>query len=119
MLAQRLSAEDGKGAAEGWNFGPSPEDTRPVEWIVEKIVQDWGETASWERDPVPGPHEAHFLSLDCHKANRELGWRPAWSIGRAIEKIIDWHRDYLAGEQMRCVTLRQINEYRKDAALEV
>ena len=118
ILAQRLSQEDGEVAAQGWNFGPSPEDTRPVEWIVEKIVQDWGGTASWERDPAPGPHEAHFLSLDCHKANRELGWRPAWSIGRAIEKIIDWHRAYLAGEQMRCVTLRQINEYRQDAALE-
>ena len=118
MLAQRLLAEDGEAAAEGWNFGPSPEDTRPVEWIVEKIVQEWGGDASWERDSAPGPHEAHYLSLDCHKANRELGWRPAWSIGRAIEKIIDWHRAYLAGEPMRAVTLRQVNEYRQDAALE-
>ena len=117
-LAQRMCAEAGETVAEGWNFGPSPEDTRPVEWIVEKIVQEWGGNATWERDPVSGPHEAHFLSLDCHKANRELGWRPVWSIGRAVEKIIDWHRAYLSGEQMRTVTLRQINEYRQDAALE-
>jgi CDP-glucose 4,6-dehydratase len=117
-LAQRMCAEAGETVAEGWNFGPSPEDTRPVEWIVEKIVQEWGGNATWERDPVSGPHEAHFLSLDCHKANRELGWRPVWSIGRAVEKIIDWHRAYLSGEPMRAVTLRQINEYRQDAALE-
>lgn len=116
-LAQRLSQEDGEVAAQGWNFGPSPEDTRPVEWIVEKLVELWGRGASWERDPVSGPHEAHYLSLDCHKANRELGWRPVWSIGQAVEKIIHWHRAYLDGATMRDETLRQVNEYCQDAAL--
>ena len=34
LLAQRL-IEDGPAHAEGWNFGPSEEDARPVQWIVE------------------------------------------------------------------------------------
>jgi CDP-glucose 4,6-dehydratase len=80
-------------------------------------VQAWGKNAAWERDTVAGPHEAHSLSLDCLKASRELGWRPVWSIGNAIEKIIDWHRFYLAGADMREETLRQINDYARELAL--
>jgi CDP-glucose 4,6-dehydratase len=117
LLAEKLTGGESQALAEGWNFGPSAEDTRPVEWIVEKIVEVWGKAATWEHDPLPGPHEAHSLSLDCLKANRQLGWRPVWSIGQAIEKIIDWHRAYLAGANMREETLRQINEYTREAAL--
>lgn len=117
LLAEKLAATDGQAFAEGWNFGPSAQDTRPVEWIVEKIISTWGKNASWERDAAAGPHEAHLLSLDCLKAHRELGWWPVWSIGRTIEKIIDWQRDYLSGADMRDVTLRQIEDYTKDAAL--
>ena len=117
LLAEKLAGAQGQTFAEGWNFGPSAEDTRPVEWIVEKIVLAWGNSAAWKRDAVTGPHEAHSLSLDCLKARRELGWRPIWSIGRAVEKIIQWHRAYLAGADMREETLRQINDYTKEAAL--
>ena len=117
LLAEKLAGAEGQSFAQGWNFGPSAEDTRTVEWIVEKIVRAWGNNAAWERDQSAGPHEAHSLSLDCLKANRELGWRPVWTIGRAIEQIIVWHRAFLAGADMRNETLRQINDYIREAAL--
>ena len=117
MLAERLAGETPEAFAQGWNFGPAPEDTRPVEWIAERIVRAWEKSATWERDAASGPHEAHVLSLNCLKANRELGWRPVWSIGRATEKIIDWHRAYLDRKEMRSETVRQISEYVQDAAL--
>ena len=110
-LAQRLSGEGGERFAQGWNFGPSPEDTRPVQWIVEKLIQHWGAGASWQKDTIDGPHEAHSLSLDCLKAYRELNWRPQWSISKAIEQIVDWQKAYLAGEDMQSLTISQINEY--------
>lgn len=117
LLAQRLVGEKGKAFAEGWNFGPSPDDTRSVAWIVQKMLAEWGDkTLGWEQDGQKGPHEAHSLSLDCLKANRELDWRPAWSIGDAIEKIIEWHRAKLIGADMRQITIQQIDKYCLDAA---
>ena len=114
-LAERLSSEDGARFAEGWNFGPSPEDTRPVQWIVEKMIHHWGAGASWQRDAISGPHEAHALLLDCSKSCRELNWRPLWSIDVAIERIVIWHKAYLAGGDMRDVTISQINDYSNTA----
>jgi CDP-glucose 4,6-dehydratase len=111
ILAERLMGSGGSNYADGWNFGPSPEDTRTVEWVVDKLVWHWGRGASWVSDPVKGPHEARSLSLDCLKANRELNWRPVWSLEETIEKIVDWHRAYHTGGEMRGVTVRQINDY--------
>lgn len=111
LLAQKLAAEDGDAFAEGWNFGPSPEDTRPVAWIVERMIARWGEGASWKKDTVSGPHEAHSLSLDCLKSCRRLNWRPRWSIERALEQIIDWHKALRDGKDMRSFTVTQINDY--------
>ena len=110
LLAERLF-HDGAAYADGWNFGPAIEETQPVEWIVERLVAAWGDGASWEKDAEPGPHEAHFLSLDCAKARRELGWRPQWDLATTIEKIVDWHRAFAAGDAMRPATIRQIAEF--------
>jgi CDP-glucose 4,6-dehydratase len=111
MLGERLAGEAPERYAEAWNFGPAPEDTRQVRWIVNKMVERWGVGASWEKDREAGPHEAHFLSLDCLKAHRDLDWRAVWNIGVAIDKIIDWHRALRANVDMREFTLKQIEEY--------
>lgn len=110
LLAEKLY-EKGTELAEGWNFGPNDEDAKPVGWIVGKMTDQWGDGASWVLDGQEHLHEAHFLKLDCSKAQSRLGWRPRWSIELAIEKIIVWHRAYLAGEDMREMTLKQIEGY--------
>ena len=110
LLAEKLY-EKGTELAEGWNFGPNDEDAKPVGWIVGKMTDQWGDGASWVLDGQEHLHEAHFLKLDCSKAQSRLGWRPRWSIEQAIEKIIVWHRAYLAGEDMREITLKQIGGY--------
>ena len=117
MLAERLMSERAEDYAQGWNFGPASDDTRPVEWIVERMIDQWGDGASWRRDTASGPHEAHFLSLDCLKAHRELGWRPVWNIGEAIEKIIEWHRSFVARADMQKCCKFQIGQYCEMAAL--
>ena len=111
ILAERLLGPDASRFTEGWNFGPAPDDTRPVAWIAEKMTKRWGEGASWIKDIENGPHEAHFLSLDCLKSHRDLGWAPKWNIEVTIDKIIDWHRQYASGMPMREYTLSQIAEY--------
>lgn len=110
LLAQKLYEEGGM-YAEGWNFGPNDEDAMPVQWIAETLTEGWGEGASWILDGRDSPHEANFLKLDCSKAKARLNWHPKWHLQDALGAIIDWHRAYRDGGDMRELTLRQIREY--------
>ncbi|ADL56841.1 CDP-glucose 4,6-dehydratase [Gallionella capsiferriformans] len=110
LLAQKLY-EDGAAFAEGWNFGPNDEDAKPVQWIVERLTQSWGEGASWVVDGGEHPHEAHYLKLDCSKAKGQLNWHPRWHLDEALVKIVDWHQAYRDEKDMREITLQQISAY--------
>ena len=111
-LAERLYS-DGPPFAEGWNFGPHDKDAKPVKWIVEKLVSLWGEGAKWELDNNLQPHEASHLKLDCAKAHANLNWEPRWDLQQALATITSWHKAYSDGQDMRALTLAQINEYCK------
>ena len=110
MLAQKLY-EEGASYAEGWNFGPDDEDAKTVQWITERLIESWGKGASWALDAGDHPHEAHYLKLDCSKARMKLGWHPKWKLETALERIIEWHRAWLENEDIRAMTLRQIETY--------
>ena len=110
LLAQKLH-EEGAAFAEGWNFGPNDEDAKPVQWIVEKLIDAWGEGANWALDGGDLPHEAHYLKLDCSKAKMRLDWQPRWRLEAALAEIIAWHRAYRDGADMRQLSIRQINAY--------
>ncbi|OCJ06967.1 CDP-glucose 4,6-dehydratase [Rhizobium sp. AC27/96] len=112
LLAERLY-KDGPAFADGWNFGPSDDDAKPVQWIVEYLTKAWGEGASWELDSVQGPHEATFLKLDCSKARASLGWSPAWRLSDTLDRIIQWYRASVQGQDMRSTTISQINQYQQ------
>jgi CDP-glucose 4,6-dehydratase len=110
ILAQKLY-EDGATLAEGWNFGPNDEDAKPVQWIVEQLTAAWGEGASWVLDGDEHPHEAHYLKLDCSKAKSRLDWHPRWRLDVALGAIVSWQKAYNSGQEMRVVTLNQIQSY--------
>lgn len=111
LLAERLLAGE-RHFAEGWNFGPSDEDARPVSWIVERMRAAWGGGAGAPLpDTGPRPHEAGLLRLDSSKAHALLGWRPALRLEQALEWIAAWHKAVAAGEDARAVTLAQIAAY--------
>jgi CDP-glucose 4,6-dehydratase len=109
-LAERLYS-DGPVFAEGWNFGPTDEDAKPVGWIVESMAALWGGDARWEIDLGVHPHEASYLKLDTSKARSRLGWHPALRLSDALKLIIDWSRQRQAGEDMRQRSLGQIQAY--------
>ena len=111
-LAERLHV-DGDGFAEAWNFGPDDDDARPVQWIVERMVERWGEGAGWRVDAGDHPYEARYLKLDISKARQRLGWRPRWDLGTALTRIVDWHRAWLGGQDMHAFSLGQIRDYTK------
>lgn len=110
LLAERLYAQ-GKADAEGWNFGPLEDDTRPVRWIVQRLCEDWGDGASWTLQEGNHPHESNVLKLDISKARQRLNWVPRWTLDLALEKITRWHQSWLQGNNMRDYCLSEISEY--------
>jgi CDP-glucose 4,6-dehydratase len=107
MLAERLFV-DGAEYAEAWNFGPSDEDARPVEWLVQTAVQLWGPGASWSVANEIQPHETRSLRLDSSKARTRLGWRPSWQLEKALGDTMAWYSAFDKGADMRAVTFDQI-----------
>jgi CDP-glucose 4,6-dehydratase len=109
MLIERLYS-DGQPFAEGWNFGPSEEDARPVEWLAHEIATLWGEL-KWEKSNASNPHEAQYLKLDCSKAQTRLEWAPRLNLSEALKWTVTWYKDQIAGEEMRSITEKQIKNY--------
>lgn len=112
LLAEKLYAQ-GASFAEGWNFGPRDDDVKPVQWILNHMVQRWGQDASWKLDSSPQPHEAQLLKLDISKARARLKWHPKWTLADALESIVDWHRAWLKGNNTKETTLAQIIHYQR------
>jgi CDP-glucose 4,6-dehydratase len=111
ILAQKLYKNQDK-YAEGWNFGPNDQDTKPVDWILDKMISKWP-NSSWELDKDSSPHEADFLKLDITKAKSKLGWKPVWGLSYTLEAIITWHQAWLNKENMKVVSLLEIQKYMK------
>jgi CDP-glucose 4,6-dehydratase len=113
VLAQQLFKE-GSNFAESWNFGPKDEDCKPVSWILDTMVNNWGKGAKWELDKNSNPHEAGFLKLDCSKAAMRLNWSPKWNLEQTLESIINWHQNYLAQKNIQEQCLLEIAKYQND-----
>ncbi len=98
-------------AARAWNFGPRDADARTVRWIVERLQELWGGSFAWELDGGENPPEAGHLALDSREAERRLGWRAEWDLGEALERVVEWHEAQRRGEDMRKVSLAQIERF--------
>lgn len=105
------SAWEDPGKATGWNFGPEDRDARPVRWVVERLVEHWGDGLRWDTDGSPQPHEAHYLKLDSSRARARLSWTPRWDLEEAIRRTVEWFRAYRDGRDMRVLSLEQISSF--------
>jgi CDP-glucose 4,6-dehydratase len=94
--------------ATAWNFGPPEQDARPVGWIVQRAGELWPGGVRSTLDDGPHPHEARYLKLDSSRARQRLGWAPVIGLDEAIEQTVRWYLALEAGEDMREVTLEQI-----------
>jgi CDP-glucose 4,6-dehydratase len=112
VLAQNLYQNPTE-FAEGWNFGPFDEDAKPVDWILNHMVQNW-QGSKWDLDKNAHPHEAGYLKLDISKAKSRLNWHPTWRLEQTLAKIIDWHKAWLNEADMQELCLKEINEYMID-----
>lgn len=94
-----------------YNVGPDDVDCVTTGQLVTMFCELWGEDAHWVSRHDGGPHEAHFLKLDCSRLKKTFGWQPRWHIREALKLTVDWSRAYLEGENMLEVTDRQIRGY--------
>lgn len=102
--------------AEPWNFGLNDEEAKPVSYLAQALVEQWGESAAWEADGGSHPYEAHHLKLDANKARTRLGWKPRWSLDHALRQTVAWYKAWRAGQDVRVLTLRQIDTYMQQTA---
>lgn len=113
LLAERLW-QDPERYAQGWNFGPSDDDARPVQAIVEEVARVWGNGARWSIDRTTSFHEAGHLKLDCSKARAHLGWTPTWTLREALAHTVEWFQSHAAGTNAVELCHRQIEQFEGD-----
>ena len=94
-----------------WNVGPDDADCVTTGQLADLFCRAWGDGAYWQTHADNGPHEAHFLKLDCSKIKSGLGWKPRWHIKEAVEKTVEWAKAWETGADMRAVTEAQIRGF--------
>ncbi|MFZ3231105.1 MAG: CDP-glucose 4,6-dehydratase [Pseudobdellovibrio sp.] len=113
QLAEKLYSGEEE-FAEGFNFGPASTDHCDVEQIILKMNKAWKNKIKYQiTQSEANPHEAHYLSLNCEKANQKLKWQPKWNVDTALQKTVEWveNRQNQVNVQKTC--LEQILEYEK------
>jgi CDP-glucose 4,6-dehydratase len=113
LLAEALHA-DPAAFGSGWNFGPDPGDELPVRALVDRIAELWGAPIEVAVQPGEHPPEAATLRLVSSKAQERLGWRPAWDLDDGLRAIVEWARGMQAGDDLRALTLAQIERYGRE-----
>lgn len=117
LLAEKLATE-GETYAEAWNFGPDDSEFFTVEHLVNLLCAKWSGKASYNTlRPADQPYEARILRLDCSKAKLRLGWKPQWTISKALDKVVEWTWGWMRNEDMADICNRQIQEYMNDQTL--
>ena len=94
-----------------WNVGPDDADCVTTGKLADIFCRAWGDGVRWQTHADDGPHEAHFLKLDCSKIKSELGWKPRWHIVEAVEKTVEWAKAWARGADMRALSEKQIEEF--------
>lgn len=94
-----------------YNIGPDEQDCYQTGALVDLFVKHWGEGLKRIDQYDGGPHEANFLKLDCSKLKATFGWKPRWNLEMAIEKVVEWSKVWISGEDVRPVMDMQIEEF--------
>lgn len=114
LMIVKAQYED-RSFAGSYNVGPEDAECLKTGELVELFCKKWnlatGDSVKWVNQYDGGPHEANFLKLDCSKIKHRLGWKPRWSVEKAMEKIVEWavvsHQN---GDIVKCME-KQIHDF--------
>lgn len=108
LLGEKLLQGNVSDAA-AWNFAPFANESKQVQEVAAIAKKIWPEINIAFGKPEINYHEAGLLILDNTKAIQQLGWKPVWSTEKAIEKTIEWYKDFYKNKTL--ITHQQVNEY--------
>lgn len=110
LMIASLQYQDSKYAS-WYNVGPDDRDCLRTGELVDLFLKHWGGDVRRFDQSDGGPHEADFLKLDCSRIKNVFGWHPLWNLDDAVRKVVEWSKAWQAGENVRLVMDRQIEEY--------
>ena len=93
-LAQAMYKSDNNNYQQAFNFGPEPHSECSVSELVDKVLNYWPGNVV-EAIEQNKPFEANRLSISIDLAHQVLGWKPQWSLDRALKETINWYRTIL------------------------
>ncbi len=110
LLLGHLLLTEGKKYAEGFNFGPDNKSVLTVEEVATQLVKFYGkgEIKIHKKDNL---HEANLLTLDITKAREVLNWIPSLTAEQAIQKTVEWYKNFYQGVNMGDFSIKQIKDY--------
>lgn len=108
LLGAKLADEPLK-FNQAYNFGPSENDVKTVEELVQIAIDSWGSGKYQYAENLAKPHEAGLLKLSIEKAKVELNWTPQLDATTAIQQTIEWYKK--AQEDALDITMRQIDQF--------
>lgn len=99
--------------ASHYNIGPDDKDCICTGDLVKLFVDKWKDV-KYSFANINGPHEANFLKLDSSKAKNTFNWSPKWNVETAVEKSVDWYKEFGNNSNIENITNVQIIEYLGD-----
>lgn len=94
-----------------YNVGPDEEDCITTGRLADIFADKWGEGFFWNDQSDGGPHEAGFLKLDCTKLKKTFGWKSKYCIDQAVEKTVEWQKQFIASNNAYEITKKQITDF--------
>ncbi|MBU0579728.1 MAG: CDP-glucose 4,6-dehydratase [Candidatus Margulisbacteria bacterium] len=93
LAAKAVAVKNGRKYAGAWNFGPKVSSTAlKVKDVVNMVIKIWGK-GTWQHiSKSKTCHEANILTLNCHKAKKQLDWQPVLDFKTSIVWTIEWYK---------------------------
>jgi nucleoside-diphosphate-sugar epimerase len=87
------------------------EKPEPNRYMVKKSIQFWGSGDYFVEEQQNNPHEAGLLKLEINRALTELSWKPIFTAEMAVQRTIDWYKNYYAGANAASLLEADIEYY--------
>ncbi len=104
--------------ADSYNIAPKESSVATNGEVATLFCRYWGEGISWkkQKDAV-FPKEADILRLNGEKIEKNIGWKPKWSLPRAVAETVAWTKAWRDGNSVAEQMRRQISVYEKEGYL--
>ncbi len=101
--------------AGSYNVGPDEDGIVTTGKLAEMFAKYTGGDFAYEvKREINAPHEAKYLRLDTEKVKKTFGWKPVWTVDKAVEKTVEWTKEWLRDPEPKNISRvmeEQVKEY--------